>query len=235
MIGTVIIVYNLPVDVFLLQLEAIKKYCKDEDNVIEIFDNSTETDLAENIRYHCEIQNINYYKIFSTSKNSSDSHAWAATFAYQKLRDTYSKFLFLDHDCIPVKPYSINEILSGGHILAGIGQGALKKYLWVGCLFINNEAIDKDLVDFYPSQEWKLDSGGNLYRLIEKHGMESCLFFNESYHQNPYFFGQKYSHYSMINNEMFCHFVNSSQWNPTPGNADRLRTLINIVKEKTGL
>lgn len=234
MVGVVVITYNLSAEIFLLQVAALKKFLKD-DFVIEVFDNSSDLELAEHIRYHSSELGINYYKTFSSSTGSSDSHAFAANFAYQQLIGKYRISFFLDHDAIPVKEFSVSEILSGGHVMAGIGQGAKKKYMWPGCVMINNHAVDNNMVDFSPNNEFGLDTGGNLYKIIDKHGEDNCIFFNESYHQNPNFISHQYGHYAMINDGMFMHFVNASGWNPIDKNQDRISSLINIAKEKTGL
>lgn len=231
MVGVIIVVYNLSSEIFVLQMVALKKYLKDEFSV-EIIDNSSNLEMAENIRYHSEQLGINYIKTFSSSTNSSDSHSFAANFAYQKFKNDYDYVLFLDHDCIPIKHFSVIEILDGGHVIAGIGQGAKKKYFWPGVVMMNLGAIDKEIVDFNPNGEFGLDTGGNLYKVVEKYGMESCVFFNESYHQNPYFNSNNYAHYALINDGMFLHAINGSNWNGAERHEERINALINVIKEK---
>lgn len=233
-IGIIVVVYNLSSEIFILQMQALKKFCTDEFEV-EVIDNSTDLELAEQIEYHAKQQGVGYTKTFAHSQNGSDSHTWAANFAFQKFKHDFSYTLFIDHDVIPVMPFSIVEILSGGHVMAGLGQGAKKKYMWAGMVLLANERIDKSLVDFSTNPEFGLDTGGNLYKIVEKYGEDNCIFFNESYHQNQYFKGVSYTHYAMINNGMFMHFVNSSMWNPVENNQARISALINIAKEKTGL
>lgn len=234
-VATVVITYNLSSEIFLLQMAAIKKFCKDEDNTVEIFDNSDEPKLAEDIRYHATNLGINYYKIASTSKNSSDSHSWAANFAYQQLKDEYSYLFFADHDLIPVRDYSIIKTLEGGHVMAGLGQGAKKTYMWQGCVMLSLLAIDKDIIDFRTNHTYGLDTGGNLYKIVDQYGKENCIFFNEAYHQNPYFTGTKNNSYAMINDEMFLHCIGASNWFGSDRHEERINTLINIIREKTGL
>lgn len=233
-LGIVVITFNIPVDVYLLQVAAIKKFCKDDFTIL-VVDNSSDPERAEHIRYHCSIEKIELIKTFSGSHGTSDSHAFASNFAYNKFKDEYGLLFFLDHDCIPVRDFSVKEILSGGHIAAGIGQDKQKRYMWPGCFMLNNNAVDRDIVDFSPNGEYGLDTGGNLYLIIEKHGEENFIFFNESYHQNPGYVSKDYGHYSMINNEMFLHFVAGSNWINKADNQQRIDSLINVVKEKTGL
>lgn len=233
-LGIIIITYNISSEIFLLQMAALKKFCKD-DYVIEIVDNSDNSELSEHIRYHSTIIGINYTKTFSDSKGSSDSHAFASNFAYQKFKNIYDLLLFLDHDCLPVKEFSVIEILKGGHVAAGIGQEKKKKYFWPGLFMLANNAVDKDIVDLGTSEEFGLDTGGNLYRIIEKYGEECCIFFNESYHQNHDFISKDYGYYAMINDQMFLHCVNGSNWANKSDHQKRISSLVNVIKEKTGL
>lgn len=233
-VGIVVITYNISVELFLLQVGAIKKFCKDE-YTIEVIDNSDNPEMAEHVRYHASHLGVNYIKTSSDSKGSSDSHSFAAKLAYHKLRDIYDYFFFLDHDCIPVHDFSVVDILKGGHIAAGIGQEKAKKYFWPGCFMLNNNAVDKDLVDFSTNQEFGLDTGGNLYLLIEKYGEINCVFFSESYHQNPDYISKDYGYYAMINDKMFLHCINGSNWAGKSDHQHRVSSLVNIIKEKTGL
>lgn len=233
-VGIIIITYNISAEVFLLQIAAIKKFCKDE-FVIHVIDNSDDKEIAEHIRYHSSVNGIDYTKTFSNSKGSSDSHSWAANFSYQKFKDDYKLMLFLDHDCIPVKEFSVEEVLSGGHVAAGVGQPKSKKYPWPGLLFLNNDAVDHDLVDFTPNSEHGLDTGGNLYRIIEEYGAEAFRDLSESYHQNQDYITKEYGYYSMMADETFMHFVAGSNWINKADHQHRISSLVNIVKAKTGL
>lgn len=234
-LGVVIICYNISSEVFLLQVAALKKFCKD-DFTIEVVDNSSHNDLAEQIRYHSAIIGVDYIRTNSSSINSSDSHSFAANLAYHRFKNKYDLLFFTDHDCIAVCEFSAVEILKGGHVLAGIGQGAKKKYIWPGCLFICVAALDdKDIIDFSPNAEYGLDTGGNLWKAIEKYGQETCVFFNEAYHQNPDFVSSELGHYAMINNGMFMHFIAGSNWSNQKDHQKRISSLINVAKEKTGL
>lgn len=234
-IAIVIITYNLPTDIFILQMQAIKKFCKDEDYVIEIFDNSTKPDLAEPIEYHAEQLGVNYRKTYSHSENGSDSHCWAANFAYQKIKEEYQAFFFVDHDVIPVCDFSVEKILSGGHVMAGLGQGAKKTYFWAGMVMWVADRVESELIDFGVDHNLNLDTGGKLYKVVDKYGKENCIFFNEAYHQNPNYNGLQYNHYAMLNNGTFCHIVNSSNWAGADRHEERINSMINVVKEKTGL
>lgn len=229
MVAIVIICYNIDSTLFLLQMEALKKFCKD-DFVVEIVDNSFDEEKAEGIRYHCDIMGISYKRTKASSNNGSDSHAFAANLSFEFLKDKYDTFAYFDHDLFAIKPFSVVEIL-GEKILAGVGQGLKAKYMWPGCLFFCTDGIDKKLVDFSPDHKLGLDTGAGFHKIIESYGEEECIFFNEEYHQNPNYTGE-YNFYSLIHNGTFLHCINASNWNPIEGNENRLNSLISIIKEK---
>lgn len=226
------ITYNIPADVFILQIEAFKKFCTDKDYDIWVVDNSSMEELAENIKYHALRLGTNYVRTKASSVNGSDSHAFAANFIYQKLEGQYRLWVFFDHDCFPVREFSIEKILKF-KVAAGIAQAKIKTYLWPGCLFFDSEEIECE-IDFSPNMSLGLDTGGELYHIIEEVSDKNIEFFNESYHQNNQFNG-KYNFYTMINDGMFLHFVNASNWNNEKFNQKRLNSLINITKSITGL
>lgn len=232
-VGIIVITYNLSAEIFLLQIAAIKKFCTD-DYEIRVFDNSNNLGASEAIRYHATQLNIDYRKTFSSSHNGSDSHSFCANLSYQRVKNEYDYYAYFDHDLIPVKEFSVIKIL-GDKVIAGLGQGAKKKYFWPGNVMWNGNTIDRELIDFSFSHELGLDTGGGLYKMIEKYGEDNCIFFNESYHQNPNYNRSQYAHYSMIADETFMHFIGASNWINLEDNEERINSLLNIAKEKTGL
>lgn len=231
-VGIIIVTYNISSEIFILQIQALRKFCTDEFEV-EVIDNSTDLDLAEQIKYHAGLLEVGYTKTFANSQNGSDSHSFAANFSYQKFKNEFDYLFYIDHDVIPLVEFSVVEILKGGHVMAGIGQEKTKKYFWPGCLMWRNSDIDKQLIDFTPCEG--LDTGGSLWKVIDKYGEDACMFFNESYHENNYFKDKDYGAYAMINNKMFMHFIGSSNWINLENHQERISSLVNIAKEKTGL
>lgn len=228
-----IITYNIDCRIFLLQVEAIRRFCKD-DFEIQIIENSSNAELGEAIIYHAKQLEISWTKTNAASFNGSESHVFAATLAYERFKnDGYDILCFLDHDVIPLKDFSLAEILGEEKVFGGMGQGKNgKTYYWLGLVFWNTNKIDKNIIELTPSIELGLDSGGNLYKAIDVAGKENCVFFDESYHQNPYFNGRLYNHYVMINKGMFMHCINSSNWNFIEDNEERMSSLVNIIREK---
>jgi hypothetical protein len=224
----VIITYNLQPDIFLLQVKSIRKFCKDDFD-IKVFDNSYNPELAQAILYHCNTLDIEYRKTHASSRDGSDSHAFAANLSFSLLKNKYDVFVYLDHDLIPVKPFSVMEILQD-KVLAGLGQGQTVRYMWPGCVMFKADEIGKGLIDFTPNHQLTLDTGAGFYRVIEAFGEGRCVFFNEEYVENSEYTGE-YKFYSMINNGMFMHFVNSSNWNPIENNKGRLNSLYNIAEK----
>ena len=234
MLAIVVITYNIPADVFLLQTEAIKKFCKDKYELF-VVDNSSKEEMSVDIRYHATRLGLNYIRTKASSVDSSDSHAWAANFIYKKLQKKYSFFLFLDHDCIPIKEFSVQKILGhGDKSIAGVGQGKQKTYFWPGCVMWCEEDMQNDLIDFSPNNTYGLDTGGELYRVVDLLGKDVCVFFDEAYCENPHFKG-KYNNYALLNDGMFLHFINGSNWNKETNNTERINSLINVTRELSGL
>jgi hypothetical protein len=71
-----------------------------------------------------------------------------------------------------------------------------------------------------------------LYKVIERYGKAGVRFFNETHHQNPHFTKSFYNFYTTLNDGMFMHFVNASNWAGSEANEERINSLINILKEK---
>lgn len=229
-VGIIIIAYNNS-DVILKQFQCINKFCKDQFEIV-IIDNSSDSEASKKIKYHSDKTGTTYIRTKASSINGSSSHAFAANLSYVKFKDSFDYLFYLDHDCFPVKDFSVIGILEN-KLFAGLGQGKYKKYFWPGCVMWNNSAIDKSLIDFSPNSEFHLDTGGNFYKAIDSYP-EALVFFNENHVQNPHFNKSFYNFYAMINDEMFMHFLNSSNWNGSAHNSERINSLINILNEKAG-
>ncbi len=206
------------------QLELIDKFCIDKPDII-IFDNSN----IEFINANFKSNHIYYHSVDGYYLNPSDSHSVAANAAYKMFSPLYDKLLFLDHDCFPIKYFSISEMLNGSHI-AGLGQQKTKTYFWPGCVAFDVKKLNGFPVDFSTNQEHGLDTGGELFHVFEKFG---GVCFNEECIMNPYFTVLPYNFYSTIYNGTFMHFTNASNWNKTPLNEQRIETLYKILEEKT--
>lgn len=228
----IIITYN-NADLINRQVEYIRKFCKDEFD-IAIIDNSNKKEVIDAIMYYNNTLGCLYYKTRASTADSSQSHCFAANFAYDKFKDGYKYFAFFDHDLFPVVDFSVEKILNG-KIMAGIVQEKSKKYFWPGCLLFDNSKIDQSIIDFSTNREFQLDTGGNLYKIVEKYNCDEFIFFNEQYFENPYFKKSRYNFYSMINNGMFMHFINGSNWNNSEHHVERINSLLNILNEKTGI
>lgn len=227
----VIITYN-NANLITRQVELLRRLCTDTIDII-IVDNSTDDDVIKAIKYYNDTAlHCIYLKTTANSKNGSESHSFAANLSYLKFQNDYEYLMYIDHDCFPVKPFSIKGILDG-KIMAGMGQNKDGiEYFWPGCVMWNNGKIVHSLVNFSPSHELKLDTGGMLYKVVEEYGTELCLFLNERHEQNPNFNKSMYDFYAMINDGLFMHFINSSGWNPTDGHQERINSLLNILDEK---
>lgn len=230
-LGIVIVVYNCS-SLLLKQIECLRRFCRDEHDII-VVDNSDKTGFSEHIQYYASTNECIYMKTNASSRNGSESHAFACNTSYLKFMDGYEYFMYLDHDNFPVKYFSVETILKD-KIIGGLGQVKTsgKKYFWAGCVIWNNERIDRSLIDFSPNAEHGLDTGGNLFRAVDKYTDEQCIFFNEEYQQNPNFSKSRYDFFAMIYSGGFMHFINSSNWNNSNDNTERLNSLLNILEER---
>lgn len=206
------------------QLELIDKFCTDKPDII-IFDNSN----VECIKANFKSNHIYYNFTDGYYLNPSDSHSTAANAAYKMFSPFYNRLLFLDHDCFPIKEFSVSEMLIGW-CLAGLGQQKTKTYFWPGCVAFDVNKLKGFPVDFSTSQEYGLDTGGNLYRILE---VFQGTYLNEQHIPNPYFTEPPYNFYSTIHNGTFMHFTNASNWNNTPLNEQRMESLYKILNEQT--
>ena len=230
-VAIVIVVYNIA-DLIVKQVACIRKFCTDENDII-IVDNSTNKEVSDAIVYYNNTTlNCKYNKTQASSSNSSESHAFACNWAFQTLAGKYDYFCYLDHDNFPIRNFSVKEILKD-KVIAGLGQKPKDtKYFWAGCVMFNIAKIEKELVNFCVNHDLQIDTGGMLYKVIEKYGEDNCIFFNEVHIQNPNFTKSFYNFYAMINDEMFMHFINSSGWNLSEGHQERINSLLNILDEK---
>lgn len=222
-LGIVIIAFNAP-DLIIKQLELLKRFCKDEYDLI-IVDNSSDYTAIQSIRYHTKGKCI-YLKSNAQTTDSSESHAFASNLAYTKFKDEYQYLFFLDHDCLPFKHFSVVEILSE-RLMAGLAQEKHEIYFWPGCFMFNAEMVKN--VDFGTRPG--LDTGGATFQLIKEHGVDNCIFFSETYEQNPYFKKSQYDFYSIIG-ETFMHCLNGSNWAKSAHHEERLNSLYNVLQLK---
>jgi hypothetical protein len=194
-----------------------------------VIDNSTDKQAIEGIKHHADRLGCKYIKTHASSKGGSQSHAFAANTGYKQIKDLYDYFCFLDHDNFPIRNFSVTHEL-GDKVIGGIGQNKAKTYFWPGCVMFKK---DED-IDFNCNVEFGLDTGGNLYKMIDKHGLDKCLFFDEIYHENDQFNTvSQYNYYTTINKDMWLHFGNASNWNAIDRHEERINSLLNILESRT--
>jgi glycosyltransferase involved in cell wall biosynthesis len=229
--GIFIVTYNKP-ELLIRQVECIRKYCTDISYDIVVVDNSSDKQAAEAIHYHADRLGCQYMRTHSSSKGGSESHAFAANISYNRKGARYEQVLYLDHDNFPILPFSVAELLDGV-VIAGLGQQKKKLYIWPGFVAISNKDIDTGQVDFSCSIHYGLDTGGMLFNIIEKYGIERARFVNESYAENPHFTTPPYNYYSLLYDGRFMHFVNGSNWAKADENEARINSLLNVLQELT--
>lgn len=226
-VGIIIITYNTS-RLLDLQIQCIRKFCRDESYKIIIEDNSSDVIEVDKISKFCRNNNIIYGYNATLERDFSKSHAIAANWTYNKYKDKCDYLFYLDHDCFPIKDFSITEILRG-NVIVGLSQGTTTKYFWPGCLFINNMFNFKGLIDFSCNSNLRLDTGGNLYKIID------TIFEGIEYIDEIYNFISDTDFYSTLYNNTFMHFIKGSNWNNNPDYEVRIKKLIEILKIKAQL
>ena len=126
-LGIVIVTYN-NANLIVKQVECLKKFCKDDFEVI-IIDNSTKESVVEAIQYYNQTLKCKYYKTHAASKNGSSSHAFACNLSYLKLKDKYKYLFYLDHDNFLVKEFSVINTLKD-KVIAGLGRVGGKQIIF---------------------------------------------------------------------------------------------------------
>lgn len=224
-VAIVIIVFNI-YNLISKQIELINKFCKENVDII-IIDNSSNLDVALEInKITCNFS-CQYLKI-DAKLDSSLSHAFACNYAYKMFNKLYKHILFMDHDIFPIQNFSIENLLDNKYA-SGIGQLRPNKiYFWPGLFIIDNIKIDTNIIDFSTNSSFGLDTGGNLYKLIETYGKENFNFLDEVHIQNNFNEQTQYKIYSLIGNT-FMHFLNASNWANQPNNENRINFLLNIL------
>lgn len=223
-VAYVVIAYENPIFVD-MQIRTLMRFCHDTKYDIIIADNSREPmAIVDRIG---EFYNEAQYGILSAPNsrvsvlrvefdrndssvdynNPSINHAMALNDVWKTIRDNnYSKIVFLDHDCFAIKPFNFIGTL-GPNVMAGIGQQKTKMYLWVGLLFMNAEYMNNMLVDFNVCHEHGLDTGGQMWRIVENLDAQGCLRTFDEHVVNAGDFS-----YSLIHRGTFMHFTNGSNW-----------------------
>lgn len=196
------------------QIISLKKYIRNKFDLVYI-DNST---TENNIKDVCIKHNMNYEKNTNQRYNEpSIDHSSTLNYIYNKHKDKYNTFMFLDHDIFLYDYLDFNDYIEYDFIGAKQERDT-RIYLWPGCLIVNG---NYDL-NFLPLPG--LDSGGGLTNLIKD---KKVLFLEEKHEKNNDFNKSYYDFYSIIDNKWF-HFVNGSNWNYTNDHQERIDSLFRI-------
>lgn len=236
-VGIAVVVFNLS-QLIEIQINLIRRYCRDSDFEIIVIDNSNNLGIAGQVQSIADRKGVKYFKTSSIA-DFSQSHASACNFAFSTLKDNYDYLFLLDHDNFPVADFSVEAVM-GSKIIAGVGQARGNKfYYWPGCVIINTSKVDKDLVDFSTNSHLGLDTGGNLYQIIDKYGDSECVNFDQ--YNIDYTIGSYTSIYNLIQTQKymnqtfsFMHFINASNWSGSANNDERIKALLEMLKTRVG-
>lgn len=228
----IIVAFN-NADLIIKQAQCISKFYKSEYDIF-IIDNSTIPESIAAVRYHAHNSGCCYIKHDNNSASPSISHANACNFGCNGVnKNMYRYILLLDHDNFMVKPMHVSEVL-GDKIMAGMLQTRNGiNYFWPGCLMWDLSKIGSTAIDFSTDPVKGLDTGGAIHKLIlDNGGLQNFVCLNEVHVKNKLFCKSFYDFYSSINEGMFMHFLNASNWANAEANQERLNTLYMILDGK---
>lgn len=154
------------------QIKLLKKFSAENFDYM-VFDNSTDSDAAEEIRKMCNKNDVSYLRLPENPCNSvkshfygaSSSHAMSINYAFYNYvkHSNYKYWVLLDHDIFPLYKFSINEYLNGFDSAGFCREGKRKlfsvKYLWPGFCFMKIDWAKKQRIDFFIDVRRNGDTG----------------------------------------------------------------------------
>lgn len=193
------------------QIERINKYLTKSDNdiiSINIADNSTHEGERVAIKSICENE-ANYIDIRNELNNPSLHHSMTLNDLYKKsIEGDYDITLFYDHDAFLFNHSSIIKDTYNKYF-SGIGQGRKGKlYMHPNSLAINNNIIDKSIVNLSPCDD--MDTGGSMATYISNLRHEDINHLKFEYAE--YSYNDQNDLYEIIDDSCM-HFIKGSNWN----------------------
>ncbi len=194
--------YNRP-DFLEVQIPLmLKNLAPDSIHIVNTGDgNNGAKEIAE--QYDCR-----YTALTTGTKDFSQSHALALNLAYSFNRQNAGIIGILDHDCFPIKPLNILDIIKGHDFYSSNQVRAGKVYPNPCCMFMRSNMV----VDFMPCEG--MDTAGQLH---------------EVYHNVKQMNIQYMPLYEVYDNA-FLHIVKGSNWVETDENERRVKKAFDKVK-----
>jgi hypothetical protein len=170
-----VIAYNTPWTVKLL-LDYWGKNCPDL--TLAVIDNSSSLESAKEIREICISRKTSYLKLpTNTAGHMCRSHGLAINWSWQNIIchiPTLNTIGYIDHDCIPIKPWSLSgkpNIFAYGAKNPGYIMGKKTWNLWAGFMIfdLSKSPIEREKMDFTVNPLDTLDTGGMNWRLLYRY------------------------------------------------------------------
>lgn len=136
-----------------------------QDARLVIVDNSSSRAKAAQIAKLCRERGVPYLKLpWNPEWNPNRSHGIAANWVFYNIvrRVQPRHFGFIDHDCFPIAPFSVEAQLRGYQVYGFVHQvvGQPQWNLWAGFTFMNTSVVLDRAVDFKPWHDFGMDTGG---------------------------------------------------------------------------
>lgn len=201
-------------------------YRKFTDAHFIIVDNSTDEAISERLYKFAKENHIRYIRTIFEERDFSRSHGLACNRAYFHLHKEYELIFFSDHDLFLVQPFNISELMKD-KVIAGVPQ--IKNditYLWAGLVIINNRLIDRNALDFMPSQNEQLDTGGELSKIFRHLPKDKYHLFAERPQEEK---TNIFIDVEENENPLFIHLRNGSDWKKETGYEERIGRLLDSL------
>lgn len=147
------------------------------DGQLLVFDNSKRPEMRARIAEICADADVPYLALpRNRTRHINRHHGRAMTWIYYNVFKPLaaSCFGFIDHDLLPIRPYSLRQRINEHPVFGLQFQGRYKPYwfLWAGFCFFRGDAVADARLNFLYDFGADLDTGGRnwepLYRRIDR-------------------------------------------------------------------
>ena len=171
------------------QIELVKRFGRDDDYRHVIVDNSPKRRVRKQIKQICAREGVDYvcvpryidklisHKLFGNGLSHGAAINWM--FYHVLKYNQPESFALLDHDVLPLKDFSLRELLHSRDFYGVERNKGIGWYLWPGWSIFRYNIVEKCKPNFLPEfvDGTYLDSGGGNYeRLYSKYSLDTISF-----------------------------------------------------------
>lgn len=237
-IKILIFTFNRP-DILSKQINSLKKYLKNEHEIIIVHD-SRDNEFVHEFEELCSSLNLQYYHHPSfVGKTPSEYHSESIQWAYDNLISEDDVIFLLDHDMFLIEELNIVDYLKDYDIVGCKQNRKNINYIWPGLMIFKYKSIKDIIFNFHPcsvSGQF-LDTGGGTYKILESKNIrfkDSQVCYPDSYNDINLLDESVHQGYPFelhLDNK-FLHSRNACSWHNgmNISDASKLKTLNTILK-----